>query len=366
MPHPDPALSSASSLASSAASSSVRPSAGAARRQTPLGLGGAPLGNLFEPVTEEAAHALLQAALESGCRHFDTAPHYGHGLSERRIGDALRRPPQDSRQAAGPLVLSSKVGRLLVADATVPREQHGYVDGLPFRQHWDYSAAGVYRSVEDSLQRLGLARLDVAYVHDCDARTHGDRAAAVRHQVLTQTLPALRVLQREGLVGAVGLGVNDVQIALDLLRESELDALLLAGRYTLLDQSALAELLPLCATRGVQVALGGVFNSGLLAGGIGRRGDAVPPRFDYAPAAQAWIERTALLEAACDDHGVPLRAAALQFAAAHPAVALVLVGARSAHEWHDAVAMARQPIPAAFWQALRAQGLLPEAAPVPA
>lgn len=333
---------------------SFAPCADAARSR--LGLGGAPLGNLFAPVADADARALLDAAWASGCRSFDTAPHYGHGLSERRIGDALRAQPRDS------LTLSSKVGRLLTPDPGAPREQHGYVGGLPFRQHWDYSAAGIRRSVEDSLQRLGLARLDVAYVHDCDAATHGAHADAVRRQVIDEALPALRALQREGLVRAIGLGVNDVNVVLDVLNEAELDVLLLAGRYSLLDHSALPELLPLCAARGVRIALGGAFNSGLLA--TGTRGGGVV-RFNYAPAAREWVERTARIEAVCERHGVPLRAAALQFPLAHPAVDIVMVGARSVAEWQDALAMVNHPIPAAFWHGLRAEGLLPDAAPTP-
>ncbi len=244
----------------------------------------------------------------------------------------------------------------------MPREQHGYVGGLPFRQHWDYSAAGVRRSVEDSLRRLGLARLDVAFIHDCDAATHGANADAVRRQVIDETLPALHALKREGVIRAVGLGVNDVQIVQDVLREAELDVLLLAGRYSLLDHSALPELLPLCLQRGVRIALGGAFNSGLLA--TGTRGGGVA-RFNYAPAAREWVERTARIEALCDSHGVPLRAAALQFPLAHPAIDIVMVGARSAAEWQDAMAMAQHPIPAAFWRDLRAAGLLPDEAPTP-
>lgn len=324
---------------------------------TRLGLGGAPLGNLFAPVAEGDARALLDAAWSGGCRSYDTAPHYGHGLSERRIGDALRRQPRDA------FVLSSKVGRLLTPDPGAPREQHGYVDVLPFLQHWDYSAAGVRRSIEDSLQRLGLARLDVAFVHDCDAATHGASAAAVLRQVIDETLPTLHALKREGVIRAVGLGVNDVQVVLDVLREVDLDVLLLAGRYSLLDHGALPDLLPQCMARGVRVALGGAFNSGLLA--TGTRGASVA-RFNYAPAAQAWLERTARLETLGDAHGVPLRAAALQFPLAHPAIDVVMVGARSAAEWHDALAMARHPIPAAYWRDLRSAGLLPEAAPTPA
>lgn len=321
--------------------------------RTRLGLGGAPLGNLFAPVADDDARALLDAAWASGCRSFDTAPHYGHGLSEQRMGYALR--------ARSGFVLSTKVGRLLTPDAAVPREQFGYVGGLPFRQHFDYSAAGVRRSLEDSLQRLGLARVDVAFVHDCDAATHGANADAVRRQVIDEALPALRALQREGAVRAIGLGVNDVRIVLDVLREADLDVLLLAGRYSLIDHSALRELLPLCEGRGVRIALGGVFNSGLLATGS----RAASARFDYAPAAREWVERTARMESVCDRHGVPLRAAALQFPLAHPAVDIVLVGARSAGEWRDAQAMMRVPIPAVFWDDLRLAQLLPDDAPTP-
>ena len=332
---------------------SFPPCAGSGPR---LGLGGAPLGNLFTEVPDADAQALLSAAWQGGCRSFDTAPHYGHGLSERRFGDALRERPRDE------FVLSTKVGRLLTPDRKAPREQHGYVGGLPFAQHWDYSADGVRRSLDDSLQRLGLSRVDVAYVHDCDAVTHGANGDAVRRQVVDETLPALHDLRRDGVIRAVGLGVNDVGIVRDVLREADLDVLLLAGRYSLLDHSALPHLLPECVRRGVRVALGGAFNSGLLATGT-RTGAAA--RFNYAPAAREWVERTAKLEAVGDRHGVPLRAAALQFPLAHPAVDIVVVGARSAAEWHDALAMARHRIPADYWRELRAEGLLPEDAPVP-
>jgi len=320
-----------------------------------LGLGGAPLGNLFTAVTDDDARALVDAAWASGCRSFDTAPHYGHGLSERRLGDALRRHLRDE------FVLSSKVGRVLLPDAGAPSAQHGYVDILPFRQAWDFSAAGTRRSVEDSLQRLGLSRLDVAYVHDPDAATHGAHAPEVLRQVIDETLPALRQLKREGLVRAIGLGTNDVGVVLQVLREADLDVLMLAGRYSLLDHSALPELLPQCVARGVRIALGGVFNSGILA--TGTRGGA--PTFNYAPAARAWVERTARIEAVCEAHGVPLRAAALQFPLAHPAVEIVMLGARQVVEWEDALAMLQHRIQPDFWMALREQGLLPAEAPTP-
>ncbi|RCW66679.1 aldo/keto reductase [Pseudorhodoferax soli] len=321
-----------------------------------LGLGGAPLGNLFRAVPDAEAQAVLATALADGCRSFDTAPHYGNGLSEQRFGQTLRGLPRTR------FVLSSKAGRVLRPDARAARAQNGYVDVLPFTQHWDYSAAGTRRSVEDSLQRLGMARLDVAYVHDCDAATHGDAYPLVLAQVLGETLPTLRALQREGLVGAVGLGVNDVQVCLDVLAGADLDCLLLAGRYSLIDHSALPALLPQCVARGVRIALGGVFNSGILATGVG---GGTEPRFDYGRAPQAWVDRTAAVERVCAAHGVPLRAAALQFPLAHPAVDIVVAGAQDVAQWQDSVAMLAQPIPAAFWQALRTQGLLPDTAPTP-
>ena len=320
-----------------------------------LGLGGAALGNLFSVVTDAQAQALLEAAWASGCRSFDTAPHYGHGRSERRVGDALRVHAADS------YVLSTKVGRLLTPNPQAPSAQHGYVDVLPFTQHWDYSASGTRRSIEDSLQRLGLPQLDVVYVHDMDVATHGAQAPAVLRQVLDETLPTLQKLKQEGLIRAFGLGVNDAQVVVDVLRHASLDVLLLAGRYSLLDHSALPELLPLCVQRGVRIALGGVFNSGILAtGALGGRAS-----FNYAPAAQEWLARTARIEQVCAQHGVPLRAAALQFPLAHPAIDIVMLGARSVPEWEDGLAMMGHVIPPAFWQALRDAGLLPAEAPTP-
>ena len=323
-----------------------------------LGLGGAPLGNLFTAVSDADAQALVDAAWASGCRSFDTAPHYGQGLSEMRLGNVLRSRPRDA------FVLSSKVGRVLTPDANAPRDQHGYVDVLPFRQAWDFSAAGTRRSVEDSLHRLGLARLDVAYVHDPDAANHGARAPDVMRQVIEETLPALQQLKKEGLIRAIGLGTNDVDVVLQVLQHADLDVLMLAGRYSLLDHSALSALLPQCVARGVRIALGGVFNSGILAIGV-RHSCGTQATFNYAPAARPWVQRTAHIESLCEVHGVPLRAAALQFPLAHAAVDIVMLGARTAAEWLDGQAMLRHVIPQEFWGDLRAQGLLPAGAPTP-
>jgi D-threo-aldose 1-dehydrogenase len=327
----------------------------------PLGLGGAPLGNLFEAVSTAQATALLTAALEDGCASFDTAPHYGQGLSEHRMGQILR-----ARDREG-FCISSKVGRILRPDPAAVADQNGYRQCLPFSQHWDFSVQGTRRSVEDSLQRLGLARLDTAFVHDCDATTHGERYPAVLQQVVQETLPALHQLRREGYLRHIGLGVNDVQVCLDVIRQAPrdvtIDCLLLAGRYSLIDHSALAELLPLCVERDIRVALGGVFNSGILATGV--RGGA-EARFNYAAASPEWIERVDAVQGVCEDFDVPLRAAALQFVSAHPAIEVIVLGARQAAEWQDAVHMLRHPIPFAFWQALRQAGLLPPDAPLPA
>lgn len=324
--------------------------------QTPLGLGGAPLGNLFAALDDEVAARTLAATLEGGCTSFDTAPHYGNGLSEHRFGRALRLCDRDQ------FVLSSKVGRLLQPDALAPQDQNGYLKVLPFTQRWDYSAAGVRRSVHDSLQRLGLARLDIALIHDCDATVHGAAYPQVLAQVVDEALPELRRLKNEGLLRHVGLGVNDVQVCLDVLARADLDCLLLAGRYTLLDQSAWPELMALCDRRGVRVAIGGAFNSGILATGVRGKGVA---RFNYGPAAVHWIERAGALEDICERHQVPLRAAALQFPMAHPAVDLVVVGAQDAAQWTDARAMMRHPIPPALWDDLRAANLLHRDLPTP-
>jgi D-threo-aldose 1-dehydrogenase len=212
------------------------------------------------------------------------------------------------------------------------------------------------------LQRLGLARLDVAYVHDCDAVTHGARYPQVLAQVVHEALPELRRMQSEGLLRHIGLGVNDVQVCLDVLQQADVDCLLLAGRYSLIDHSALAQLLPLCVHKNVRIALGGVFNSGILATGV--QGEHTL-RFNYEAAPAAWVARVQKVQAISDAFDVPLRAAALQFALAHPAIKIVLLGARDAAQWRDGLTMVQHPIPSAFWQALQRQGLLPPDAPLP-
>jgi D-threo-aldose 1-dehydrogenase len=325
-----------------------------------LGLGGAPLGNLFTAVSEANAQTIIQQAINDGCTMFDTAPHYGHGLSEQRFGHALRQLPRDS------FTLSSKVGRILTPSATAARDQLNFVNILPYNQHWDYSAAGVRRSVEDSLQRMGMAYLDVAFIHDCCSICHGDNYPKVLRQVIDEAIPELQKMKREGLVRAIGLGVNMVEVCLDVLKETKLDCILLAGRYTLVDHSGFAELLPICEQRGMRIAIGGVFNSGILATGVRtseKNGEKLLFNYDSAPA--EWVERVRKIEDVCDAFNVPLRAAALQFPLAHAAVDTVLLGANQLGHWADAVEMLQYKIPAAFWEKLKADGLIPMNAPTP-
>lgn len=336
----------------------IGPRLRAAAQAAGIALGGAPLGNLFRPVPEDEARAVIDRAWDAGVRYFDTAPHYGHGLSERRFGAALSCRPREA------FLLSTKVGRLLRSDAAAPTDQHGYVDVPRYVQTYDYSRAGVLRSLADSRARLGIDRIDVVWVHDLDQATH--RADFDRHfrTLLDSGLPALAELKAAGVIAGYGIGVNGVDICLTTLHHADLDAILLAGRYTLADQSALPELLPECMRRNVAVVLGGPFNSGILATGAHAAGGA-PAYFDYAPAPPAVVARVEALEAVCRVHGVSLAAAALQFPAAHPAVAVVLAGARSGAELTANLALARAPIPPGFWVELRTRGLVDAGAPLP-
>jgi D-threo-aldose 1-dehydrogenase len=328
-------------------------------RAQPIALGGAPLGNLFTAVADADAVALVRHAVRAGVAYFDTAPHYGNGLSERRFGDALGDVPRDR------YVLSTKVGRLLVPDASAPRDQHGYVAVPPLVQRYDYSRDGVLRSLAESRARLRIERIDIVYVHDLDRATHGPDFDRHFRDLLDSGLPALAEQKSAGVIGAYGIGVNGVDVSLGTLRHADLDVILLAGRYTLADQTALPDLLPECVRRGVAIVLGGPFNSGILATGSRPR-DGAPPYFDYAPAPDAVIARVRALEIVCQTYDVPLAAAALQFPAAHPAVAVVLAGARSVAEVDANLALARLPIPAAFWAELRERGLVDPRAPLPA
>ncbi|WP_434589127.1 aldo/keto reductase [Streptomyces sp. A5-4] len=313
---------------------------------TALSFGAAALGNLFSAVTDETAAASVDAAWDAGMRYFDTAPHYGLGLSERRLGAALRGRDRDA------YTLSTKVGRLLEPDPGGPggRQDEGFAVPATHRRVWDFSADGIRRSVEDSLERLGLDRIDVVYLHDPD-----DHA----EQAFREGYPALERLRAEGTVRAIGAGMNQTAMLTRFLRDTDVDAVLCAGRYSLLDQDAARELLPEAAARGRSVVVGGVFNSGLLA-------DPRPgATYDYAAAPMDLLGRALRIKAVAGRHGVPLRAAALSFPFGQSAVVSVLAGARSVREVADAAAMLATPVPAALWAELRAEGLLAADVPVP-
>ena len=316
-----------------------------------LGLGTAQIGGLFRAMPSGDAVETLQAAWDCGIRYFDTAPYYGYTRSERRVGGFLS---ERDRKA---FAISTKVGRLMVPAEAVGREEFGYVDPLPFPARYDYGHDAILRSFEDSQQRLGLARVDLLYVHDIGRYTHGDRHDLHWH-ALTRGggFRALEELRRDGRIGGFGLGVNEAAVVTDALGEADLDAVLLAGRHTLLEQDALP-LLDACARAGTAVVAAGPFNSGILAGGT---------TFDYAAAPAAVVERVAALRAVCAEFGVPLPAAALQFPSAHPAVVSVVAGAQSADQLRANVADFERPIPAAFWAALAEGGLVSPAAPLPA
>jgi D-threo-aldose 1-dehydrogenase len=310
---------------------------------TRLGLGSAPLAGLYQEVPEEQGMEVVERTWSAELRFFDTAPLYGSGLAERRLGRALRGRPRSE------YVLATKVGRLLRAGA--PRDPtQSFVGAPPLNPVFDFSAAGAVRSLAESLERLELDHIDVVHVHDPD--DHHDEA-------LTGAYQALDGLRRAGRIAAVGAGMNQTAMLARFAREAEFDCFLLAGRYTLLDQSGLAELLPLCAQRGIAVIAGGVFNSGVLA-------DPGPgARYNYRPAPPAVVERARRLQAVCEEHGVPLAAAAIQFPLGHPAVTSVLVGARSAAELDEDLRLFRWTIPSALWADLRRQGLIAREASAP-
>jgi D-threo-aldose 1-dehydrogenase len=303
---------------------------------TELGMGTAPLGGLYTPVSEEVALETLEAAWASGVRLFDTAPLYGNGLSERLLGSFLKFKPREE------YVLATKVGRRLRAPTLQASE------GIP--PFFDFSYDGVMRAFEESLMRLGAERVDILHIHDPDNHYRDALAGAYK---------ALDNLRSQGAIKAVGAGMNQSEMLVRFARDGVFDCFLLAGRYTLLDQGALAEFLPLCEERGISVIAAGVYNSGILAD---PRANA---KFDYQDADQSLINRALRIEKICLRHGVPLKAAAMQFAAAHPAVATTLTGARSPTEIEENVAAYSLAISQAMWEDLLAEGLIASSVPVP-
>lgn len=322
-----------------------------------LGFGTVPLGNGFRPIDDAQAHGALAAALAAGLSYVDTAPYYGFGLSERRVGDVLR--------GRSGFVLSTKVGRLLDPAPQI-KDAAGrglFFSSLPFEPRYDYSYDGVMRSYEDSLQRLGLAHVDILLIHDIGALTHGDRHGEMFEQLMGGGgLRALEQLRTAGAVTAIGVGVNEVEVCLELMRRARIDLILLAGRYTLLEQESLDELFPICKKNQVQIVVGGPYNSGILA--TGTRGTGTL-HHNYGAAPQEIVTRVRALEHICDRYGVPLAAAALQFPLAHPQVVSVIPGLESAERVAETVGLYNTRIPSEFWGALRSAGYLREDAPVP-
>ena len=322
-----------------------------------IGLGGAPLAGLYHSVPDEQADRVVSAYLAHGPGFIDTAPLYGSGVSETRLGAALsgrdRNGPARDRSAPArdSFVLATKVGRLLKPDPA--RDQDVWSDDLPpVGPVFDYSYDGTLRSLEESLTRLRLDRVDILHIHDPD--NHYEEAMKGSYRALVR-------LREEGVIRAVGVGMNQAKMLARFAAEGDFDCFLCAGRYTLVDHTALKRLLPLCEERNISIIVGGPYNSGILA-----QGAVDGAKFDYRKAPPHVVEKVRRIESVCGRHGTPLKAAALQFPLAHPAVAAVIPGARSPEEVDENAAMAAFEIPGDFWAELRAEGLIPDAAPTPA
>ena len=318
-----------------------------------LGFGCASLGNLYHEVSDEEATNILTTAQVNGFRYFDTAPHYGQGLSERRVGDALR--------GSSDYVLSTKVGRLL-RPAGYAAERHGFVSPMPFDIEYDYSYEGVMRSFEDSLQRLGLDRIDILFMHDIGPVTHGDDDEQLFPIAMDGGYRAMDELRQSGRVQAIGLGVNEYEVCERALEYGDWDCFLLAGRYTLLEQESLNTFLPKCIDRNCSIVIGGAYNSGILATGVSGKG---PWNYNYVPAPDDVVRKVAAIEGLCTEFSIPLAAAALQFPLAHPAIASVIPGIGNVRRIDQTLNLFATEIPDEFWSALSEQGLIRDDVPTP-
>jgi D-threo-aldose 1-dehydrogenase len=319
-----------------------------------LGFGAAPIGNLYAPVAEDDAQAAVQEAYATGIRYFDTAPFYGYGLSEQRLGRALAGKPR------GTFVISTKVGRLICEDE---HRQDAINDGFAVtgrRASFDYSREGVQRSFESSLRRLGLDRIDILLLHDVGRRTHGDRHAEILKMALDEALPAMAALRESGSVGAVGIGVNEQAVCLEVMPRFDLDCIMLAGRYTLLEQYDSIAVMAQAQERAVKVIVAAPFSSGLLGNASGPGGT-----YNYQPVDAAVLDRARKLYWECTQAGVDIGAAALQLPLAHPAVASVVAGLRSVEEVGSAVERLKASVPPRLWERLKRAGLLESDTVVP-
>jgi D-threo-aldose 1-dehydrogenase len=322
-----------------------------------MGLGTVPIGELYEVIDETTAIATVEQAYHSGIRLFDTSPHYGNGIAEARLGAGLRGAPR-----AG-LVVSTKIGRVMDPLGKPPERNKdvispGFVGGYRHAPHFDYSYDGTMRSVEQSLLRTGLSRLDVVLIHDCDVWTHGQDAGRRFAEAMDGAYRALDKLRSDKTVAAIGFGINEADTCVKFARAGDFDLAMMAGRYTLLDQSGVGEFMPLAVEKKMGVMLAGVFNSGILATG------AVPgAKFEYGAAPPGILERVRRIEEICARRGTSIRRAAMQFPMAHPAVVSIVLGAARPGEVEANVADVEAPIPAALWSDLKAAGLLSEDMP---
>jgi D-threo-aldose 1-dehydrogenase len=321
---------------------------------TAFGFGTAPIGNIFREIDEETSDGMIQEAWNTGVRYYDTAPMYGHGLSELRTGHSLRWKNRDD------FVLSSKVGRILKPARKDDIDYAPWTNAGRNTMHFDYSYDGTMRSFEDSLQRLNLERMDICFIHDIDVFTRGDEQPEVFKQAMDGAWKALSDLRDQGVVKAIGVGVNEWEVCHAALEQRDFDCFLLAGRYTLLEQASLDKFLPLCEERGAAVVVGGGFNSGILATGA-----VEGAKYNYAPAPAEIMDRVKKIEAVCAEHDVPLPAAALQFVVAHPAIPSFIAGTRTVEQLQKNLAWFSHPTPSEFWADLKSKGLLREDAPTP-
>ncbi len=322
---------------------------------TAMGFGAAPIGNFKQAISEETTKAMIDCAWDAGLRYFDTSPLYGHGLSELRLGHYLRWRPRDE------YVLSTKVGRLLEPASRCSINFAPWVNAGAFKLKLDYSYDAAMRSFEDSLQRLGLERIDIAWIHDCDVFNHGvEKQKVYFKQAVGGAFKALEKLRDQKLVKSIGWGLNEWEVCHEALQQTDSDSFLLAGRYTLLEQEALNDFLPLCEQRNVAIVIGGGLNGGILA-----KGARPGATWNYSPAPEWVLKKVDKIEAVCNAHKVPMAAAALQFVMAHPAVATHCPGTRTVAQMELNFAWNTHPIPAALWADLKRQKLLREDAPVP-
>lgn len=326
-----------------------------------IGLGTAPIGDLFEKLEEKAAVGTIEAAIHNGVTLLDTSPHYGNGLAEARLGEALRHT-----RARPKIIVSTKVGRVMdpMSKPEVARSDvisPGFAGGFPHRAHFDYSYDGAMRSIEQSLLRMGLDRLDLVLIHDCDVWTHGPQEQPLAFKrAMDGAYKALDALRTQKVISGIGVGINEAPVATAFIREGDFDVVMLAGRYSLLVQNALDVFLPLALEKRIGVMLAGVFNSGILATGA-----VAGAKYDYSPASSEILEKVKKIEAVCTAYGTTIRRAALQFSMAHPAVVSVVLGGVKPEEIEMNIQDANHRVPVGLWDDLKAQGLLNVIAPTP-